>query len=90
MADFMPEIYRKLDWLSKEDLIKRMVSHEFNRFSEYYRNREEIEMPTDSRGERNSRGGSERTGDRNSRKADPDSPDCSSIWVRWITSSQMS
>ena len=71
MADFMPEIYRKLDWLSKEDLIKRMVSHEFNRFSEYYRNREEIEMPTDSRGERNSRGGSERTGDRNSRKADP-------------------
>ena len=73
MADFMPEIYLKLDWLSKEDLIKRMVSHEFNRFSEYYRNREEIEMPTDSRGERNSRGGSERTGDRRSgsRKADP-------------------
>ena len=31
IADFMPEIYRKLEWLSKEDLIKRMVSHEFNR-----------------------------------------------------------
>ncbi len=43
IADFMPDVYRKLDWLSKEDLIKRMVSHEFNRFSEYYRNREEIE-----------------------------------------------
>ena len=43
IADFMPDIYRKLDWLSKEDLIKRMVSHEFNRFAEYYRNREEIE-----------------------------------------------
>ena len=39
IADFMPEIYRKLEWLSKEDLIKRMVSHEFNRFAEYYRNR---------------------------------------------------
>ena len=39
IADFMPDIYRKLDWLSKEDLIKRMVSHEFNRFSDYYRNR---------------------------------------------------
>lgn len=50
--DFMPEIYRKLEWLSKEDLIKRMVSHEFNRFLDYYRNREEIEMPTDSRSER--------------------------------------
>lgn len=35
--DFMPEIYRKLEWLSKEDLIKRMVSHEFNRFVDYYR-----------------------------------------------------
>ena len=73
MADFMPEIYRKLDWLSKEDLIKRMVSHEFNRFSEYYRNREEIEMPTDSRGERKSRSDNERSGDRrsSSRKAEP-------------------
>ena len=32
IADFMPEIYRKLEWLSKEDVIKRMVSMEFNRF----------------------------------------------------------
>ena len=43
IADFMPDVCRKLDWLSKEDLIKRMVSHEFNRFAEYYRDREEIE-----------------------------------------------
>lgn len=56
--EFMPEIYRKLEWLSKEDLIKRMVSHEFNRFLEYYRNREELETPSgnDSRGERSTRG----------------------------------
>ncbi|MDR0939146.1 MAG: DEAD/DEAH box helicase [Mediterranea sp.] len=53
---FMPDIYRKLEWLSKEDLIKRMVSHEFNRFYEYYRNRPEIEQPSDSRGERGKRG----------------------------------
>ena len=52
IGDFMPEIYRKLEWLSKEDLIKRMVSHEFNRFSEYYRDRAEIEQPSDSRSER--------------------------------------
>ena len=43
IAGYMPDVYRKLDWLSKEDLIKRMVSHEFNRFLEYYRDREEIE-----------------------------------------------
>ena len=66
ITDFMPEIYRKLEWLSKEDLIKRMVSHEFNRFLDYYRDREEIETRTDSR-ERNSRDSRER----GSRKAAP-------------------
>ena len=55
IADFMPEIYRKLEWLSKEDVIKRMVSMEFNRFLEYYRDREEIQTATDSRGERSTR-----------------------------------
>ena len=66
ITDFMPEIYRKLEWLSKEDLIKRMVSHEFNRFLDYYRDREEIETPTDSR-ERNTHASRER----GSRKAAP-------------------
>ena len=66
ITDFMPEIYRKLEWLSKEDLIKRMVSHEFNRFLDYYRDREEIETPTDSR-ERNTHDSRER----GSRKAAP-------------------
>ncbi len=47
--EFMPEIYRKLDWLDKEDLIKRVVSHEFNRFFEYYRDRDEIETVSDSK-----------------------------------------
>ena len=47
--EFMPEIYRKLDWLDKEDLIKRVVSHEFNRFFEYYRDKDEIETVTDSK-----------------------------------------
>lgn len=42
---FLPGIYRKLDWLDKEDLIKRVVSLEFNRFLDYYRNAPEIEQP---------------------------------------------
>jgi ATP-dependent RNA helicase DeaD len=66
IADFMPEIYRKLEWLSKEDVIKRMVSMEFNRFLEYYRDREEIQTATDSRGERGTR-----TEGRGSRTAAP-------------------
>ena len=57
IESFLPGIYRKLEWLSKEDLIKRVVSMEFNRFLEYYSNAPEIETPTvtDRRGEREPR-----------------------------------
>ncbi len=89
IADFMPEIYRKLEWLSKEDVIKRMVSMEFNRFLEYYRDREEIQTATDSRGERGTR-----TEGRGSVimavavQQHRDSPVYSSIWVKWTTFSR--
>ena len=43
---FLPNIYRKLEWLSKEDLIKRVVSMEFNRFLDYYKNAPEIDQPS--------------------------------------------
>ena len=66
ICDFMPDIYRKLDWLSKEDLIKRMVSLEFNRFLDYYRDREEIEIATGS--ERSAKSGECGS---NARKATP-------------------
>lgn len=76
IADYMPSIYRKLEWLDKEDIIKRMVSLEFNRFLEYYRDREEIEIPTENRSsERNSVGYERRdrgsSHEKMSRKAEP-------------------
>ena len=57
IESFLPGIYRKLEWLSKEDLIKRVVSMEFNRFLEYYSNAPEIETPSmnDRRSERSSK-----------------------------------
>lgn len=57
IESFLPGIYRKLEWLSKEDLIKRVVSMEFNRFLDYYSNAAEIETPStsDRRGEREPR-----------------------------------
>ena len=70
---FLPEIYRKLDWLTKEDVIKRMVSLEFNSFLEYYKDREDLEKPQDfgrERGDRDrgrndrERGGRDRGRDR--------------------------
>lgn len=47
IAPFLPEVYRKLEWLSKEDLIKRMVSQEFGRFLRYYADAPEIVQPSD-------------------------------------------
>lgn len=66
---FLPSIYRKFEWLSKEDLIKRVVSMEFNRFLDYYKNAPEIEQPNaeNKKGERKER--KERGGER-SRKAE--------------------
>lgn len=43
IAPLMPQVYRKLDWLDKEDVIKRMVSLELNRMLEYYKDADEIE-----------------------------------------------
>ena len=49
IAPFLPEVYRKLDWLTKEDLIKRVVSREFGRFLQYYADAPLIEQPTAER-----------------------------------------
>jgi ATP-dependent RNA helicase DeaD len=38
IEQFLPVIYKKLSWLSREDLIKHFVSVEFNRFLAYYKN----------------------------------------------------
>ena len=54
IEQYMPEIYRKLDLLDKEDLIKRMVSMQFNTFLNYYKNAPEIIQPSgkgDSKGD---------------------------------------
>jgi len=52
----LPAIFRKLDWLDKEDIIKRVVSLEFNRLIEYYQAAQEIEEPSE-RGSRKDRDG---------------------------------
>jgi len=42
IKSFLPQINELLKDLSKEELIKRMVSEEFNRFLEYYKNAPDI------------------------------------------------
>ena len=48
----MPSIYRKLEWLDKEDIIKRMVSLEFNRMIDYYKDADDIEEVDEKRPKR--------------------------------------
>ncbi|MDR0799258.1 MAG: DEAD/DEAH box helicase [Dysgonamonadaceae bacterium] len=59
IQEIMPAIYRKLDWLDKEDVIKRMISLEFNRLINYYREAGEIEAPQERKA------GERKTGERN-------------------------
>ena len=43
IEEFLPEVRRKLEWLDKDDLLRRVVSREFSRFLRYYANAPEIE-----------------------------------------------
>ena len=42
IATLMPPVFRKLEWLEKEDIIKRLLSLEFNRMLDYYRDADEL------------------------------------------------
>ncbi|HOI29018.1 MAG TPA: DEAD/DEAH box helicase [Melioribacteraceae bacterium] len=41
----LPDIFRKLEWLDREELIKKFVSVEFNRFLEYYKKAADLNSP---------------------------------------------
>lgn len=47
IAPFLPEVYRKLEWLDKEDLIKRILTRELSRFIDYYSKMPDIEVPAE-------------------------------------------
>ena len=42
IAKYLPGIVRKLEWLSGTDLLKRIVSLEFNRLLDYYKDAQEV------------------------------------------------
>lgn len=44
ISGYLPKIYEKLEHLSREDLIQRFVSVEFNRFLDYYKNAEDLSV----------------------------------------------
>jgi ATP-dependent RNA helicase DeaD len=42
--DFLPMILKKLSWIERDELIKRFVSVEFNRFLTYYKNAPDLNI----------------------------------------------
>jgi ATP-dependent RNA helicase DeaD len=62
IASFLPAIFEELDGLSREDIIKRFASIEFNRFLEYYRDAPDLNVSEKS--ERSSSKERYTTGDR--------------------------
>ena len=57
---FLPSIYKKLEWLSREELIKHFVSAEFNRFLSYYKNARDLNDYSKSTREKNKKSKSDR------------------------------
>lgn len=65
MEQYLPRIYEELKDITKEELIKRFASVEFNRFLEYYRDARDINIRP--KGDRNKREGETGTGGRENR-----------------------
>jgi ATP-dependent RNA helicase DeaD len=56
---YLPAIFEKLEWLSREELIKHFISVEFNRFLDYYKDAPDLNVAAhDKRSEGSSRSSS--------------------------------
>ncbi len=48
---YLPGVRKKLEWLSEEDLLKRVLSLEFNRLLQYYQDMPDIDLNAPEKGE---------------------------------------
>ena len=69
MEKFLPGVRKKLEWLSEEDLLKRVLSLEFNRLLAYYRDMPDIDLNESARKEKGAK--TRNKGDRDRRTAEP-------------------
>ncbi|HON18433.1 MAG TPA: DEAD/DEAH box helicase, partial [Salinivirgaceae bacterium] len=61
VAPYLDMIYKKLQWLDRDELIQHFVSVEFNRFLEYYKNSPDLNIKKESKSkERNTQSFSDR------------------------------
>ena len=59
---FLNDIYKRLEWLDREELIKRFVSAEFNRFLNYYKESNKLQSKRSKKSEKKRGNGKSLTG----------------------------
>ena len=67
IAPYMGQIMKQMEDLPKEEMIKRFVSLEFNRFLDYYKNASDLNIAEHSSRDRDGRGDREGRGEREGR-----------------------
>jgi len=67
IAPFMETVNKKLEWLSKEQIIKHFVSLEFNRFLDYYKNAPDLNKNVDKKPDKTDRWDKRKKRERNGR-----------------------
>lgn len=67
---YLPGVRKKLEWLSEEDLLKRVLSLEFNRLLTYYRDMPDIDLNEPEKRDRKGKGERGERGDKNRRTAE--------------------
>ena len=74
ISKFIPGVRKKLEWLTEEDLLKRVLSLEFNRLLNYYRNMPDIDLNAPEHSERKDKNSRDRRRDKRDkerREAEP-------------------
>ena len=68
ISKYMSGIKKKLEWLSEEDLLKRVLSIEFNRLLDYYRDARELDVVTGKRDKKEKKDAVPRTAEEKDRR----------------------
>ena len=64
ISKYLPGVRKKLEWLSEEDLLKRVFSLEFNRLLSYYSNMPDLDLNAPEKGEKGDRKKDRKKGDK--------------------------
>ena len=71
ISRFLPGVRKKLEWLSEEDLLKRVLSLEFNRLLNYYSNMPDLDLNAPEKEGKKGEKGRREKWEKDRRDADP-------------------